>query len=90
MPRGHKTRSLVRSESPAGGSEGDLDEDIVQQLLASIHRIKGQKQRPGEERICSTMAIRYVCSHLMSGKTLNVCVSAVDLTSSGQASIIIM
>ena len=63
MPRGRKTRTPVRSESPtAGGSDGDLDEDIVEQLLSSIRRIKGQKQRPGEERICSTMNIRSVAS----------------------------
>ena len=63
MPRGRKTRTPVRSESPvAGGSEGDVDDEIVEQLLAAIRRIKGQKQRPGEERICSTMNIRYtVC-----------------------------
>ena len=59
MPRGRKTRTPVRSESPAaGGSEGDMDEVIVEQLLSAIRRIKGQKQRPGEERICSTMSIR--------------------------------
>ena len=44
----------------AAGSEGDMDEVIVEQLLAAIRRIKGQKQRPGEERICSTMSIRCV------------------------------
>lgn len=37
-----------------------MDEEIVEQLLAAIRRIKGQKQRPGEERICSTMSIRWV------------------------------
>ena len=59
MPRLRKTRTPVRSESPAaGGSDADLDEVIVEQLLSAIRRIKGQKQRPGEERICSTMNIR--------------------------------
>ena len=59
MPRGRRTRTPVRSESPAAaGSEGDVDDVIIEQLLASIRRIKGQKQRPGEERICSTMSIR--------------------------------
>ena len=60
MPRGRRTRTPVRSESPAAeGSEGDADETIIEQLLSAIRRIKGQKQRPGEERICSTMSIRY-------------------------------
>jgi hypothetical protein len=41
-------------------SEDDgLDDVVVQQLLASIHRIKGQKQRPGEERICTTMTNKF-------------------------------
>ena len=63
MPRGRKTRTPVRSESPAaGGSDGDLDEEIVEQLLSAIRRIKGQKQRPGRERICSTMNIRFASS----------------------------
>lgn len=67
MPRGRRTRTPVRSESPAvAGSEGgDMDEEIVEQLLAAIRRIKGQKQRPGEERICSTMSIRWVHMLLM-------------------------
>lgn len=33
--------------------------DVVDQLLWSIHRIKGQKQRPGEERICTTMLNKF-------------------------------
>ena len=32
---------------------------MVQNLLSTIRRIKGQKQRPGEERICSTMTLKY-------------------------------
>ena len=57
MPRGRRTRTPVRSESPAAANE-DMDEVVIEQLLAAIRRIKGQKQRPGVERICSTMSIR--------------------------------
>ena len=32
---------------------------MVRWLLSSIHRIKGQKQRPGEERIVATMSSKY-------------------------------
>eukprot|EP00731_Ephydatia_muelleri_P030978 Em0022g492a len=31
----------------------------MSRILATIHRIKGQKQRPGEERICATMLFKY-------------------------------
>lgn len=58
MPRGRRTRTPVRSESPAAVGSDEMDEVIIEQLLAAIRRIKGQKQRPGVERICSTMSIR--------------------------------
>lgn len=68
MPKIHrKNRTPVRSvgekEKKSGsvleGDEEELDEGLVQNLLAAIRRIKGQKQRPGEERICATMSLKY-------------------------------
>ena len=63
MPRiNRKVRTPVRSaadESFSGQEDDDPEEMAVQQLLASIRRIKGQKQRPGEERISSTMQLKY-------------------------------
>ncbi len=71
MPRiSRKHRTPVRSikdtmatSSLASSSEEDdetqFQEKIFDQLLASIRRIKGQKQRPGEERITSTMSIKF-------------------------------
>ena len=47
------------SESSLDGEDDDLDEESVSRLLAAIRRIKGQKQRPGEERICATMNLKY-------------------------------
>lgn len=58
MPRGRKHRAPIPSYNSDAGSE-DLDEEMVQNLLSTIRRIKGQKQRPGEERICSTMTLKY-------------------------------
>ena len=58
MPRGRKHRTPIQSYSKDVGSD-DLDEEMVQNLLSTIRRIKGQKQRPGEERICSTMTLKY-------------------------------
>lgn len=67
MPKiNRKTRTPVRSvadqdkhaDSPFGEDE-ELDEEPVQHLLTAIRRIKGQKQRPGEERICATMNLKF-------------------------------
>lgn len=62
MPKiNRKTRTPVRSvdKSSVDGEDDELDEEAVLHLLAAIRRIKGQKQRPGEERICATMSIKY-------------------------------
>lgn len=65
-PKGHAESPSGASDTPppdsTGGDEDDvedLDESIVEKLIASIHRIKGQKQRPGEERICTTMTNKF-------------------------------
>ena len=70
MPRvSRKHRTPVRSikeavdMSPPSSSSDDepetYKERIFDYLLAAIRRIKGQKQRPGEERITSTMSIKF-------------------------------
>ena len=59
-------RSLADQEKQDGGLEGEeeeLDEELVLNLLAAIRRIKGQKQRPGEERICATMNLKFAMPH---------------------------
>ena len=58
MPRGRKPRAPVRSYSSEASTD-DWNEDVVQNLLSAIRRIKGQKQRPGEERICNTMLLKF-------------------------------
>ncbi len=57
MPRGRQKHRLP-SRSTSDASD-DLDEDMVQSLLSAIRRVKGQKQRPGEERICSAMTLQF-------------------------------
>ena len=65
MPRiNRKVRTPVRSvadQNQSGQEDNDdgVEEESVQQILESIRRIKGQKQRPGEERICAAMNLRY-------------------------------
>ncbi len=65
MPRiNRKVHTPVRSAadenfSGADDNEDDLEETSIQQLLEAIRRIKGQKQRPGEDRICNTMQLKY-------------------------------
>ena len=56
MPRNKRQKTPGGKE---GQDEGELNEQIVRYLIATIHRIKGQKQRPGEERICATMSSKY-------------------------------
>lgn len=63
-----KTRTPVRSladQEQHNNESGDdeLDEEAVENLLAAIRRIKGQKQRPGEERICATMYLKFTIPH---------------------------
>ena len=53
-----------------------MDEEIVDKLLASITRIKGQKQRPGEERICACMSNKFDISPEVSLKQLEKAVAA--------------
>ena len=58
---GDSSQSPPQSSSASTDEEEDEDykEAIFEQLLSAIRRIKGQKQRPGEERITSTMSIKY-------------------------------
>lgn len=67
-----KTRTPVRSLADQDkrcssigedDDEEELDEEAIQNLLSAIRRIKGQKQRPGEERICATMHLKYALLH---------------------------
>jgi hypothetical protein len=48
----------------------DIDDELLENLLWSIRRIKGQKQRPGEERICSTMQLKFGVPNELTLKTL--------------------
>lgn len=71
MPKiNRKVRTPIRSLAEQGRSpqeedddDDDIDEHSLQNLLAAIRRIKGQKQRPGEERICATMHLKYGLLH---------------------------
>ena len=61
MPRvSRKSRAPFQNagDGDAGGAD-DIDDELLDNLLWSIRRIKGQKQRPGEERICSTMLLKF-------------------------------
>ncbi len=50
---------------------GQYKEIVFDHLLAAIRRIKGQKQRPGEERITSTMSIKFGVSFKTTIRYLN-------------------
>lgn len=63
-------------DTPPAEEVDGLDEIVVQQLLSSIHRIKGQKQRPGEERICTTMTNKFGVSQEVTLVQLEKAVSA--------------
>lgn len=78
MPRTRKLKSQPVSveSTPVENDEDGLDEEIVSQLLASIQRIKGQKQRPGEERICTTMTNKFGVSPEVTLVQLEKAVSA--------------
>lgn len=57
---GNSSQSPRQSSSASADDEDeDYKEAIFDQLLSAIRRIKGQKQRPGEERITSTMSIKF-------------------------------
>ena len=71
MPR--NKRQKVEEDDSEGG---ELDERMVRWLLSSIHRIKGQKQRPGEERICATMSSKYEVKSEVTIKQLEKAVMA--------------
>ena len=77
MPRGQrKTRTPIQSyhgehSQRSGDKDDDLDEEIILNLLSAIRRIKGQKQRPGEERICSTMSLKFGVSQEITLKMLD-------------------
>ncbi len=58
MPR-HRQKHRLPSRSTNSEASDDLDESMVQNLLSAIRRVKGQKQRPGEERICSAMTLKF-------------------------------
>lgn len=77
MPRTRKPKGqILSSHDDSVNDEDGIDDEIVQQLLASIHRIKGQKQRPGEERICTTMTNKFGVSPEVSLKQLEKAVAA--------------
>ena len=60
MPRGRRSRGQQQLEEENDDSGADvINKTVVNQLLWAIHRIKGQKQRPGEERICTTMMNKF-------------------------------
>ena len=65
MPRiNRKVCTPVRSvadQNQSGQEDNDdgVEEESFQQILESIRRIRGQKQRPGKERICAAMNLRY-------------------------------
>ena len=69
MPKiNRKVRTPVKSlaqqcNSSQEEEDDDMDEHTLQNLLATIRRIKGQKQRPGEDRICATMHLKYGILH---------------------------
>lgn len=73
MPRHKKQKVLVEKESK---EDDDLDDQTVRYLIATIQRIKGQKQRPGEERICATMSSKYGIEPEVTLKQLEKAVQA--------------
>lgn len=54
----HPAPPLPYDDSNQSDSD-DLEETMIQKLLSAVRRIKGQKQRPGEERVCSTMTLKF-------------------------------
>ena len=80
MPRGRRSRAHQQTdednEDYATEDNDGMNKDVVDQLLWSIHRIKGQKQRPGEERICTTMLNKFAVQSDIVVKQLELAVSA--------------
>lgn len=73
MPRvSRKNRGPFQTVEDVGEAEeaDDIDDDLLENLLWSIRRIKGQKQRPGEERICSTMQLKFGVPNDLTLRTL--------------------
>ena len=79
MPRvSRKNRGPFQTVEDVGEAEevDDIDDELLENLLWSIRRIKGQKQRPGEERICSTMQLKFGVPNDLTLKTLEKAVQA--------------
>ena len=79
MPRvSRKNRAPFQTVEEVGEAEevDDIDDELLDNLLWSIRRIKGQKQRPGEERICSTMQLKFGVPNDLTLKTLEKAVQA--------------
>lgn len=79
MPRtSRKSRGPFQNLGESGGNEDpdDISDELLDNLLWSIRRIKGQKQRPGEERICSTMQLKFGISNELTLSTLERAVQA--------------
>ena len=73
MPRvSRKNRGSFQNTGDDGGDDeaDDVTDELLDNLLWSIRRIKGQKQRPGEERICSTMQLKFGVSNELTLSTL--------------------
>ena len=79
MPRvSRKNRGPNQNLDESGDADemDNLDGGLLDNLLWSIRRIKGQKQRPGEERICSTMQLKFGIPNELTLKTLERAVQA--------------
>ncbi len=81
MARGRRSRTHRQSDEENDGyatdeNDGGMNKEVVDQLLWSIHRIKGQKQRPGEERICTTMLNKFAVQSDIVLTQLELAVSA--------------
>ena len=79
MPRvSRKNRGPFQTVEDVGEADeaDDIDDELLENLLWSIRRIKGQKQRPGEERICSTMQLKFGVPNDLTLKILEKAVQA--------------
>ena len=79
MPRvSRKNRGPFQTVEDVGEVDEaeDIDDELLENLLWSIRRIKGQKQRPGEERICSTMQLKFGVPNELTLKILERAVQA--------------